>query len=56
MMNWLKRLMGGSDSSSESAEPATAPEPAVVPSEPAIDAGAGVDEPAADPPAGDPPA
>jgi hypothetical protein len=36
MTNWLKRLFGGgSDSStSEAPEPATAPEPSVVPAEP----------------------
>ena len=58
-MNWLKRMLGGgSDSSSESAEPAGAPEPAATPSEPAAmpseppaDAGTGADEPAGDDPA-----
>jgi hypothetical protein len=35
MTNWLKRLFGGSGSStSEAPEPATAPEPPTMPAEP----------------------
>jgi hypothetical protein len=57
MSNWLKRLFGGgSDSSSEPAEPATAPEPATMPSEPDADAPVSAEEPAAEEPAGDAPA
>lgn len=33
MMKWLKNLFGGSDSSSEPAEPAAAPEPQSMPAE-----------------------
>jgi hypothetical protein len=33
MMEWLKRLFGGSDSSSEPAEPVTAAEPDSMPAE-----------------------
>jgi hypothetical protein len=55
MTNWLKRLFGGSGSStSEAPEPATAPEPPSMPSEPPADAGTGgedVSEPAGDEPA-----
>ena len=32
-MSWLKRLFGGSDSSSDPAEPVTAPEPETMPAE-----------------------
>jgi hypothetical protein len=38
MTNWLKRLFGGSGSStSEAPEPATAPEPPSMPAEPAAE-------------------
>jgi hypothetical protein len=39
MSNWLKRLFGGGSesSSSEAPEPVTAPEPASMPAEPAIE-------------------
>jgi len=57
MFNWLKRLMGGSDSSasSEPAEPMTASEPesmpAESPAEPSADMGASSEGPAGDEPA-----
>ena len=53
MFNWLKRLMGGSDSStsSEPAEPTMAPEPTSMPSEPSGDAAPSAEEPAGDDPA-----
>jgi hypothetical protein len=38
MMDWLKRVFGGSSSSTTS-EPASAPEPPSMPSEPPADAG-----------------
>jgi hypothetical protein len=53
MTNWLKRLFGGSNepSTSETPEPATAPEPSVTPGEPAADTGGSEEEPAGDEPA-----
>jgi hypothetical protein len=52
MMDWLKRLFGGSGSSTTS-EPASAPEAPSMPSEPPADAGMsdqGTSEPAGDEP------
>jgi hypothetical protein len=50
MFKWLKNLFGGSEpASAEASEPAPAPEPSTMPSEPS--AGTVAEEPAGDEPA-----
>jgi hypothetical protein len=44
MTNWLKRLLGSGSSSDASNEPATAPEPPTMPSDPPADSGMGEED------------